>query len=102
MDSLATSTSLGGPAATLVSRPFRTRDLNATLTHQKRDIEYILQTNARLDLRIVSQPPGRNIGAVRGFGYDSRAGEGISVYVIEWGVNTIHPVSAFSKNQSCI
>jgi hypothetical protein len=98
MDSLATSTSLGGPAATLVSRPLHTPDLNANLRHQKRDIEYILQPNARPELKVVSQPPRANLDALRGFGYDIRAGEGISVYIIEFGVNKYHPVSAFSKD----
>ena len=94
MNTLATTTP--------VSRQSYTSDLNSNLSHQKRDIHFAIQRNARPELKCVSQPPGIAEDALPGFTYDIKAGEGTTVYIIDFGTNENGPVSAFSKDSYCI
>ena len=84
------------------SRQLYTSDLNSNLSHHKRDREYGLQRRAPRELKRVSQPPGVAEDALPGYIFDKKAGEGITVYMIDFGINENGPVSAFSKDSSRI
>ena len=57
-------------------------------SHRKRDGNIQTQQDARDDLKVFSQARGaRSLSALPGYAYDSRAGQGITVYVIDTGVN---------------
>ena len=54
-----------------------------------------MQQGARDDLKMFSQARGkRSLAALPGYAYDARGGQGITVYVIDTGVNPDVPVSA--------
>ena len=60
-----------------------------------------MQQDARDDLKMFSQARGaRFASALPGYAYDSRGGQGITVYVIDTGVNPDVPVSAITESQS--
>ncbi|OHE99271.1 hypothetical protein CORC01_05312 [Colletotrichum orchidophilum] len=52
-----------------------------------------LQYNAVDELKVISQPSGASIANLPGFGYASEAGKGVTIYVIDNGVNV--------QNSSC-
>jgi len=58
---------------------------------QKRDGDIRFQRKAPRHLSIISQVGG-DIRNLPGYAYDSKAGEGITVYVVEAGTNILHPV----------
>jgi hypothetical protein len=93
------------PIRTPASRRFHTRDSNSNLRLEKRDTWMELQTNAFFDLLVISQPLGRAFLDLPGYAYNSTAGEGITVFIIDTGVNTDNSVSTLSnspKDQSHI
>jgi len=49
-----------------------------------------MQQDARDDLKLISRARGVELP---GYAYDSRGGQGITVYVIDTGINPDHPVS---------
>lgn len=49
------------------------------------------------DLKIVSQPPGTDIDDLPGFGYAEEAGEGVTIYVLDTGVQEHHNVSYYTR-----
>jgi subtilisin family serine protease len=59
-------------------------------TPQKRDGMLERQQSAPLELRMVSQEPDTELAD--DFLFDSVAGEGITVYVVDTGINQAHPV----------
>lgn len=99
MDSFATSTTTRSarPTVTPVSQRFHTRDdLKSNLTHQKRDI-LGLQPNARPELKVISQAPGVNLNALPGYYFEQTANV-VTVFIIDFGINTGHYVSTLSKD----
>jgi subtilisin family serine protease len=63
-------------------------------SHGKRDGNILVQATPLEDLRMISQARGaRNLAALPGYAYDSASGMGITVYVMDTGVNPNHPVS---------
>ena len=62
-------------------------------SHQKRDGSILMQQDALDDLRIFSQGAGASLSELPGYAYDARGGRGITVYVIDTGINPNHPVS---------
>ena len=63
-------------------------------SHRKRDGNILMQHDARDELKIFSQARGaRSLAGLPGYAYDSRGGQGITVYVIDTGINPGHPVS---------
>ena len=55
----------------------------------------ILQADAPKHLKLVSQPKGVGLDdkALKGYYYDSAAGEETTVYVLDTGLDSSHPVS---------
>jgi subtilisin family serine protease len=45
------------------------------------------------DLKMFSQARGASLSGLPGYAYDSMGGQGITVYVIDTGINPNHPVS---------
>jgi hypothetical protein len=96
MDSFVTSTSPARPTATPVSQLFHTRDdLKSSLTHQKRD-RVLRQQNARPELKVISQRPGVNLNTLSGYFFEKTA-DVVTVFIMDFGINTSHPVSTLSK-----
>lgn len=55
----------------------------------------IRQTNARPELMVVSQPIGVDRWDLEGYDYIRQAGEGITIYMLDSGVNLQSPVCIF-------
>ena len=66
---------------------------NCSQPHGKRDGHILMQQDAPDDLKLFSQARGAPLSGLRGYAYDSKGGQGITVYVIDTGVITQHPVS---------
>ena len=62
-------------------------------SHRKRDGSILMQQDARDELKVISQAGGALLSELPGYAYDSRGGRGITVYVIDTGINPNHPVS---------
>ena len=58
-----------------------------------------MQQGAVDDLKVLSQARGAPLPQLPGYAYDSRGGRGITVYVIETGINQGHPVSPTDYQQ---
>jgi len=52
-----------------------------------------MQQDAGDELKIFSQARGAPLPGLPGYAYDSRAGQGITVYVVDTGINQDHAVS---------
>jgi len=52
-----------------------------------------MQQDALDDLKLFSQARGTRLAELPGYAYDSMAGRGITVYVIDTGINPNHLVS---------
>ena len=53
-----------------------------------------MQQDARDELKMFSQArDARSLSALPGYAYDARGGQGITVYVVDTGINPDHPVS---------
>jgi hypothetical protein len=71
---------------------------------RQQSMSFSTQTSAPSDLRFVSQPsptagatqPG--VDQFPNYVYESRAGSGVFVYHVEFGVNTVNPVSTASQH----
>ena len=61
---------------------------------RKRDGIILMQQNAPDELKIISQARGAYLSRLPGYAYDSMGGRGVTVYVIDTGINQHHPVSA--------
>src|SRR6266545_348980 len=89
-----------------VDQPLRVNLESASGTHlspdctpencslRKRDGTILLQRNARNELKMFSQASDVSLSELPGYAYDSMGGRGITVYVIDTGINPNHPVSA--------
>jgi len=66
-------------------------------SHQKRDGTILMQQDARDELKIFSQARGARLSALPGYAYDARGGQGITVYVMDTGINPDHPVSTLNS-----
>jgi hypothetical protein len=63
-------------------------------SHQKRDGNFLLQVTEHYDeLKMFSQARGARLSQLSGYAYDSMGGQGITVYVLDTGINPNHPVS---------
>ena len=62
-------------------------------SHQKRDGNIMLQITRHDELKMFSQARGASLSQVPGYAFDSMGGQGITVYVIDTGINPNHPVS---------
>jgi hypothetical protein len=51
-----------------------------------------MQQDARDELKVISQSRGASLSELPGYAYDSRGGRGITVYVIDTGINPDHEV----------
>ena len=67
---------------------------------RKRDGTILMQQGARDELKIISQARGASLSELPGYAYDSMGGQGITVYVIDTGINPYHQVSA--KTSQCL
>ena len=63
-------------------------------SHRKRDGSILMQQDAGDELKVFSQARGVSLADLPGYAYDARGGRGITVYVIDTGINPDHPVSA--------
>jgi len=52
-----------------------------------------MQRNALDDLKLFSQARGASLSGLPGYAYDSKAGVGITVYILDTGLDQDHPVS---------
>lgn len=68
-------------------------------SHEKRDGTILTQQDALDDLKLVSQARGARLAELPGYSYDSRGGQGITVYVIDTGINPNHPVSVIDYSK---
>jgi hypothetical protein len=59
-----------------------------------------MQQNARDDLKMISQARGASLSELPGYAYDSRGGRGITVYVIDTGINPNHQVRVTHYHES--
>jgi len=59
----------------------------------KRDGTILVQQNPPEDLKLFSQARGALLSELTGYAYDSRSGQGITVYTIDTGLNPQHSVS---------
>ncbi|KAK1999911.1 subtilisin-like protein [Colletotrichum falcatum] len=50
-----------------------------------------LQSDAVDELKVISQPAGANLAELPGYGYASEAGKGVTIYVVDTGVNGNNP-----------
>ncbi|KAK2023989.1 subtilisin-like protein [Colletotrichum zoysiae] len=50
-----------------------------------------LQSDAVNSLKVISQPAGAKLTELPGYGYAEEAGKGVTIYVIDTGVNAINP-----------
>jgi len=62
-------------------------------SHRKRDGSVLMQQDARDELKVISQAQRALLSELPGYAYDSRGGRGITVYVIDTGINQDHQVS---------
>jgi hypothetical protein len=62
-------------------------------SHQKRDGNILLQVTEYDELKMFSQARGARLSQLSGYAFDSIGGQGITVYVLDKGVNPNHPVS---------
>ena len=69
-------------------------------SHRKRDGSILMQQDARDELRVISQARGATLSELPGYAYDSRGGRGITVYIIDTGINPDHIVSLTDYQQS--
>jgi cerevisin len=51
-----------------------------------------MQQDARDELKVISQSRGASLSELPGYAYDSRGGRGITVYIIDTGINPNHEV----------
>jgi hypothetical protein len=62
-------------------------------SHGKRDGDILVQLTQLEELRMISQASGaRSLEALPGYVFDSVGGRGITVYVLDTGINPNHPV----------
>jgi hypothetical protein len=59
-------------------------------TPWKRDGVLERQRNAGADLVVVSQPPGVKLRGLKDYVYDSKARDGVTIYVVDTGINEYH------------
>jgi len=52
-----------------------------------------MQLDAPDELKMISQAKGALLSDLPGYAYDSRGGQGITIYIIDTGINPSHPVS---------
>ena len=62
-------------------------------SHQKRDGNFLLQVTEYDELKLFSQARGASLSQLSGYVFDSMGGQGITIYVIDTGINPNHPVS---------
>jgi subtilisin family serine protease len=62
-------------------------------SNRKRDGTILMQQNSPDDLKLFSQARGALLSELPGYAYDSRGGQGVTVYVIDTGLNPQHEVS---------
>ena len=62
-------------------------------SHRKRDGAILMQQDAGDELKIFSQARGALLPGLPGYAYDSRTRQGITVYVIDMGIDQDHAVS---------
>jgi hypothetical protein len=61
-----------------------------------------MQQNARDELKMFSQARGAPLSELPGYAYDARGGQGITVYVIDSGINPNHEVRGTYYQESAI
>ena len=61
-------------------------------SHRKRDGTIMMQPTALDELKMFSQAPGASLSGLAGYAFDSMGGQGITVYVIDTGMNLNHRV----------
>jgi subtilisin family serine protease len=73
---------------------------SGSCSHRKRDGTVLMQVDARDELRVISQARGALFSQLPGYAYDSRGGRGITVYVIDTGINPNHEVRVTHYQES--
>ncbi|KAK2050944.1 subtilisin-like protein, partial [Colletotrichum caudatum] len=68
-----------------VSLQRRTPGSPKTNVHKPAQVR--LQSNAVNELKVISQPPGTRLSELPGYAYADEAGKGITIYVLDTGVN---------------
>ena len=64
----------------------------------KRDGTIFVQQKPPEDLKLFSQARGASLSALTGYAYDSMGGQGVTVYIIDTGLNSQHSVSVATIN----
>jgi subtilisin family serine protease len=59
-----------------------------------------MQQDARDELKVISQSRGASLSELPGYAYDSRGGRGITVYLIDTGINPNHEVRVTRYQES--
>jgi len=62
-------------------------------SHRKRDGTILIQPDAPDELKVFSQAANAPLPGLPGYAYDSMGGRGITVYVVDTGINPDHQVS---------
>ncbi|TKW49877.1 hypothetical protein CTA1_2022 [Colletotrichum tanaceti] len=75
----------------LTPRQVTARGLPLNLHTRQDKSDFVLQSNADDELKAISHPIGVSFDDLAGFGYATEAGKGVTVYVIDFGINTQHP-----------
>lgn len=99
MEDLELETTLETPVQEEPSRRMRRSATDRTIhSVSKRDEILVKDDKAPPELRLVSQPqsqPDLDLDKLQNYVYDDKGGQGVTVYVIDSGVNLNHPVSCF-------
>ena len=62
-------------------------------SHRKRDGDIRMQQTILDELKMFSQAPGASLAELTGYAFDSMGGRGITVYVVDTGIDPNHRVS---------
>ena len=71
---------------------------SSVCSNGKRDGTIFVQQNPPDDLKLFSQARGASLSELTGYAYDSRGGQGVTVYIIDTGLNSQHSVSVATIN----
>jgi len=71
---------------------------SSSCSNGKRDGSILVQQNPPEDLKLFSQARGALLSELTSYAYDSRGGQGVTVYIIDTGLNSQHPVSVATIN----
>ena len=71
---------------------------SSSCSNGKRDGTILVQQNPPEDLKLFSQARGVSLSELTSYAYDSRGGQGVTVYILDTGLNSQHSVSVGTIN----